>query len=73
MYQRKRRLSPRKQGDLIKLFVAGATARATAEIVGVDRNTAATFFMRRHDRDFILQRRDLIPKVRRALSKLQLR
>ena len=46
MYQRKSRLSPRKQGDLIKLFVAGATARASAEIVGVHRNTAATFFLR---------------------------
>ena len=46
MYRRKSRLSPRKQGDLIKLFVAGATARATAEIVGVHRNTAAAFFMR---------------------------
>ena len=46
MYQRKSRLSVRKQGDLIKLFVAGATARATAEIVGVHRNTAVTFFMR---------------------------
>lgn len=46
MYQRKSRLSPRKQGDLIKLFVAGATARASAEIVGVNKHTAATFFMR---------------------------
>ncbi len=46
MYQRKSRLSPRKQGELIKLFVAGATARAPAEIVGVHRNTAATFFLR---------------------------
>jgi len=46
MYQRKSRLSPRKQGDLIKLFVAGATARASAEIVGVNKHTSATFFMR---------------------------
>ncbi len=46
MYQRKSRLSPLKQGELIKLFVAGATARASAEIVGVHRNTAATFFLR---------------------------
>ena len=28
------------------MFVVGATARATAEIVGVHRNTAASFFMR---------------------------
>ena len=46
MYQRKSRLSPHKQGELIKLFVAGATARASAEIVGVNKHTAATFFMR---------------------------
>ena len=46
MYQRKSRLSPYKQGDLIKLFVAGATARAAAEIVGVNKHTAATFFLR---------------------------
>ena len=30
----------------MKLFVAGATARATAELVGVNRNTAASYFMR---------------------------
>lgn len=46
MYIRSSRLSPRKQGELIKLFVAGSTARAAAEIVGVHRNTAATFFLR---------------------------
>jgi len=46
MFQRKSRLSPHKQGELIKLFVAGATARAAAELVGVHRNTAASFFMR---------------------------
>jgi transposase len=46
MYQRKSRLSPYKQGDLIKLFVVGATARAAAEIVGVNKHTAATFFLR---------------------------
>lgn len=32
--------------ELVKLFVAGATARAAGEIVGVHRNTAASFFMR---------------------------
>ena len=31
--------------DLLRLFVAGATARATSEIVGVHRNTATSFFM----------------------------
>jgi len=46
MYQRKSRLSAHKQSDLIKLFVAGSTARAAAEIVGVNKHTAATYFMR---------------------------
>jgi len=46
MYLRKSRLKPRQQSDLIKLFVAGSTARAAAEIVGVNRNTAASYFMR---------------------------
>ena len=46
MYQRKSRLSARKQQELIKLFVAGATARAAGELVGVHRNTAASFFLR---------------------------
>jgi transposase len=30
----------------MKLFVAGATARASAEMIGVHRNTAASFFLR---------------------------
>lgn len=46
MYQRKSRLSQHKQAELMKLFVAGSTARAAAEIVGVNRNTAASYFMR---------------------------
>lgn len=46
MYQRKSRLSLHKQGELIKLFVAGSTARAASEIVGVNKHTATTFFMR---------------------------
>jgi transposase len=46
MYQRKSRLSIYKQGELIKMFVAGATARASAEIVGVNKHTAATFYKR---------------------------
>ncbi len=33
-------------GALIELFVVGATARAAAEIVGVNRNTARTFYHR---------------------------
>jgi transposase-like protein len=38
MYQRKSRLSPRKQGRLTEHFVAGTTARAAAEIIGVQPN-----------------------------------
>jgi len=45
MYQRKSRLTSRQQSELIKLFVAGATARAAAELVGVQANTAIRFFM----------------------------
>ena len=46
IYERRSRLSRHKQGELLKLFVAGSTARAAAEIVGVHRNTASMFFMR---------------------------
>ena len=46
MQTRKSRLSPRQQSRLIEHFVAGSTARAAAEIVGVQSNTSARFFMR---------------------------
>lgn len=46
MYERKSRLSARQQSRLIEHFVAGSTARAAAEIVGVQPNTAIRFFMR---------------------------
>lgn len=46
MYVRKSRLPPRQQSKLIEHFVAGSTARAAAEIVGVQANTAVRFFMR---------------------------
>ena len=39
-------MSAYKQGRLIEHFVAGSTARAAAEIVGVQVNTATRFFMR---------------------------
>jgi transposase len=38
------RLTPRPRGELVKLFVAGSTARTAAALVGVHRNTAALFF-----------------------------
>jgi transposase len=46
MYERKSRLTPRQQSRLIEHFVAGSTARAAAEVVGVQANTATRFFMR---------------------------
>ncbi len=45
MYTRKSRLSAYKQMKLIELFVAGSTARAASEIVGVQPNTGIRFFM----------------------------
>jgi transposase len=38
------RLAPRQRGELVKLFVAGSTARTAAALVAVHRNTAALFF-----------------------------
>ena len=41
---RKSRLSQYKQNKLIELFVAGVTARTAAQLVGVNKNTAAYYF-----------------------------
>ena len=46
MYIRKSRLSPRRQNRLLEHFVTGTTARAAAEIIGVQPNTAIRFYMR---------------------------
>ena len=46
MYQRKSRLTPRQQSRLLEHFVAGTTARAASELIGVQANTSATFYMR---------------------------
>ncbi len=43
---RKSRLSKVKQDKLIEHFVLGSTARCSAELVGVHRNTAAYYFQR---------------------------
>ena len=43
---RKSRLSEAKQAKLIEHFVAGTAARCTADLVGVNRNTAAYYFQR---------------------------
>ena len=43
---RKSRLSQYKQERLLELFIAGSTARIAAELVGVNRNTAAYYFHR---------------------------
>lgn len=46
IYERRSRLTGSQQQKLITLFVAETTARAAAEVVGVQANTAARFFMR---------------------------
>ena len=46
MYTRKSRLSAQKRARLIEHFIAGTTARAAAQLVGVNKNTAATFYTR---------------------------
>lgn len=38
------KLSPRQQDELLKLFIAGSTARTAAELVGIHRNSAALYF-----------------------------
>ncbi|QNT59869.1 putative transposase [Neisseria musculi] len=43
---RKSRLSQYKQNKLIELFVAGVTARTAAQLVSVNKNTAAYYFHR---------------------------
>ena len=43
---RKSRLSLVKQARLIEHFVAGTTARCAADLIGVNRNTAAYYFQR---------------------------
>jgi transposase len=46
MYQRKSRLTPRQQSRLLEHFVAGTTARAASELIGIQVNTSATFYLR---------------------------
>ena len=46
VYERRSRLTVRQQGRLIEYFVAGATARAAAGLMGIQANTAARFYMR---------------------------
>ncbi|MDR0695177.1 MAG: IS1595 family transposase [Holosporales bacterium] len=41
---RKSRLSKPKQAKLIEFFVVGATARSTAEILDINKNTVALYF-----------------------------
>ena len=43
---RRSRLSQYKQNKLIELFVAGVTAGTAAQLVGVNKNTAAYYFHR---------------------------
>jgi len=46
MYKRKSQLKPRVQIRLIEYFVAETTARAAAELLDIQPNTAIRFFMR---------------------------
>ena len=46
MYVRKSRLSSAQQQRLIEYFVGGMTARAAAEVLGIQANTSIRFFMR---------------------------
>ena len=43
---RKSRLSPYKQDLLSEHFILGSTARTTASLCGVNRKTAAFYFLR---------------------------
>ena len=46
MYARKNRLTPRQQSRLIEHIVAGTTARAASELIGVQANTSIRFYRR---------------------------
>ncbi|ARN84299.1 IS1595 family transposase [Candidatus Nucleicultrix amoebiphila] len=46
MYERKSRLRASQQSKLIEHFVAGTTARAASELIGIQANTAITFYRR---------------------------
>ena len=46
MYKRKSRMTAQQQNRLLEHFVAGTTARAAAELVGVQSNTAISFYHR---------------------------
>ena len=54
---RKSRLSWHKQSRLIELFVAGSTARTSAQLVSVNKSTAAYYFHRL--RELIYQHSDV--------------
>ncbi len=46
MYERKSRMTARQQARLLEHFVAGTTARAAAQLAGVQANTAIRFYQR---------------------------
>jgi len=45
VYTRKSRLSKAKRLRLLEHFVVGTTARAAAELIGVNRNTVNRFYL----------------------------
>lgn len=54
------KLTPRQTGELVKLFVAGSTARTAAALVGVHRNTAALVFTRLRELIAAHQEREML-------------
>lgn len=55
MYIKHCKLSCSEQLELIKYFVAGATARTAADLVGIHRNTAIRFFHKLREKIAIKQ------------------
>jgi len=55
---RKSRLSWHKQSKLMKLFVAGSTARTTAHLVNVNKSTASYYFL--HLRELIYKHSEVL-------------
>ena len=55
MYIKHCKLSGSEQLELMKYFVAGATARTAADLIGIHRNTAVRFFHKLREKIAIKQ------------------
>ena len=53
------KLTHKQTDELLKLFVAGSTARGAADLVGVNRNTAINFFKKIRERIAAHQEQEL--------------